>query len=89
MHSFSINASSGTRTLQKYENRVCRLQTHTMKVSLHVVCVWRRHAAAMSVEREIHSLSSLATAGKMTLFKLCNFHLRKMVDFGFFFFFSF
>lgn len=43
------------------------------------LCLWK----------EIHSLSSLATAGKMTLFKLCNFHLRKEVGFVFFFFFLF
>lgn len=77
MHSVSINASSETPTLPKYEKRACRLQT---RCESQPACrVRRRHAAAMSVAREIHSLSSPATAGKPTLSKLCNFHLRKKV----------
>lgn len=83
MHSVSINASSGTPTLPKYEKRARRLQT---RCESQPACgARRRHAAAMSVAREIHSLPSPATAGKLTLSKLCNFHPRKKVgSWGFF-----
>lgn len=46
-------------------------------------------AAALPVERGIHSLASPATAGKLTLFKLYNLHLKKKVILGLGFFVCF
>lgn len=75
MHSFSINASSGT---QPYGNLSRSVQA--------AAALWNsacmEGAAALPVQRGIHSLVSPAAAGRLTLLKLYNLHWKKKIILG-------